>query len=448
MVSSTSKINIDSTNNNKPSISNITSTIEINESNYKSIIITEHTVHKTYFKYNATDTEKDTTNLFESNLPKINISNSTLNTIFKTTIPTIISKKTTLPSPISSIPNIKTTELIKVTIPSPINTTSIITNNPKIPKTNIYENTNAVQFYLLGFSNLEMLNSSFSFSIYLVQIDNLIIIYPPSLNFPIIVTYATNLRSLEEIEAKCYLNNLIIGSKIQYICEVEADISNIKQIKIEPKFNFVPPGNFSITVFSPLAKQFMHNPQLVDERYDQILYQEVYILDISTYYQYNKKEFNISGSIKDPQPKLKKNELPLMINSKDSTIDANCIINNSTRSDYYLYCEVNELLEILEIDLEAAIGKPDNETILMTHLKPDFESKIIDDSQNKSLHISKAKTSKGENTSLIAILISIIIFIAIAITFIVIICFKKINKKTKKETLRANELTFKYFLNK
>ena len=204
MVSSTSKINIDSTNNNKPSISNITSTIEINESNYTSIIITEHTVHKTDFKYNATDTEKDTTNLFESNLPKINISNSTLNTIFKTTIPTIIIKKTTLPSPISSIPNIKTTELIKVTIPSPINTTSIITNNPKIPTTNIYENTNAVQFYLLGFSNLEMLNSSFSFSIYLVQIDNLIIIYPPSLNFPIIVTYATNLRSLEEIEAMLF----------------------------------------------------------------------------------------------------------------------------------------------------------------------------------------------------------------------------------------------------
>ena len=134
-----------------------------------------------------------------------------------------------------------------------------------------------------------------------------------------------------------------------------------------------------------------------------------------------------------------------MINSKDSTIEANCIINNSTRSDYYLNCEVNELLEI---DLEAAIGIPDNETILMIHLKPDFESKIIDDSQNKSLHISKAKTSKGENTSLIAILISIIIFIAIAITFIVIICFKKINKKTKKETLRANELSFQYFLNK
>ena len=29
------------------------------------------------------------------------------------------------------IEEIKTTELIKVTIPSPINTTSIITNNPK-----------------------------------------------------------------------------------------------------------------------------------------------------------------------------------------------------------------------------------------------------------------------------------------------------------------------------
>ena len=98
--------------------------------------------------------------------------------------------------------------------------------------------------------------------------------------------------------------------------------------------------------------------------------------------------------------------------------------------------------------MEAAIGIPDNETILMVRLKPDFESKITDDLQNKSLHISKAKTSKGENTSLIAILISIIFFIVIAITFIMIICFKKINKKTKKETLRANELSFQYFLNK
>ena len=129
---------------------------------------------------------------------------------------------------------------------------------------------------------------------------------------------------------------------------------------------------------------FKDNLQLIDKAYNELISKEIYILDNSTYYKYNKNEFNISGSIKDPQPKLKKNDLVLMINSKNSTIDANCTINNSSRSDYYLYCKVNELSEI---DLEASIGIVDNETILMIHFRSGFESKIIVNSQNKSSYI-------------------------------------------------------------
>ena len=44
--------------------------------------------------------------------------------------------------------------------------------------------TNTVQFILLAISNLEMSNSSFTFCIYFVQIDNITITYPSSLNFP------------------------------------------------------------------------------------------------------------------------------------------------------------------------------------------------------------------------------------------------------------------------
>ena len=433
---STSKINIDTTNINQPSTKNITSTTEINDSNYTSIITNEHTVPKTDVIYNVTDTEKDTTNLIESSLTKINISNSTLNTIFTSTIPTINSQKTTLPSSISSIPNIKTTELIKVTIPSQINTTSIITNNQKIPTTNIYENTNTVQLILLAISNLEMSVSSFTFYIYFVQIENFIITYPTSLKFTIMVIYNTYLRSLEEKEAKCYLNNSNIGSKIQYICEVEAITSNIKQIKIEQKIYFDSSEKIFVIGSSPLFNLFKDNLQLIDKAYNQLLYKEIYILNNSTYYKYSKKEFNISGFIRDPQPKFKKNDLILMINTNVSTLNATCIINNLTSNDYTLYCKVNESLEY---DLKYATSIIDNNSILVINLESGFESEIIVDSQNKSLHRSNANTTKRNNSSIIAIVISIFMFIAIVITVILIIYFKKKNKKTKQETLGVTE---------
>ena len=443
MASSISKINIDSINISQPSTKNITSTTEINNSNYTSIITNEHIVPKTDVIYNVTDTEKDTTYLIESSLPKINISNSTLNTIFTPTIPTINSQKTTLPSSISSIPNIKTTELIKVTIPSQINTTSIITNNPKILTTNIYENTNTVQLILLAISNLEISVSSFTFYIYFVQIENIIITYPTSLKFTIMVIYNTYLRSLEEKQAKCYLNNSNIGSKIQYICEVEAITSNIKQIKIEQKINFELSEKINVIGSSPLFNLFKDNIQLIDKTYDQLLYREVYILNNSTYYKYNKKEFNISGFIRDPQPKFIKNDLILMINTNESTMNATCIINNLTSIDYSLYCKVNESLEY---DLKYAMSIIDNNSILVINLEPGFESEIIVDSQNQSLYIFKSKISKRNKSSIIAIVISIFMFIAIVITIVLIIYFKKKNKKIKRETLGVTESTIKYFI--
>ena len=413
--------------------------LETGSSNEETRIITnEHTVPKTDVIYNVTDTEKETTILIESSLPKINISNSTLNTILTQTIPTINSQKTTLPSSISSIPNIKTTELIKVTIPSQINTTSIITNNPKIPTTNINENINTVQLILLAISNLEMSVSSFTFYIYFVQIENIIITYPTSLKFTIMVIYDTNLRTLEEKEAKCYLNNSNIGSKIQYICAVEAITSNIKQIKIEQKFNFESSENINVIDSSPLFNLFKDNLLLIDKTYDQLLYGDVYILNNSTYYKYNKKEFNISGFIRDPQPKFKKNDLILMINTNESTMNATCMINNLTSIDYSLYCKVNESLEY---DLKYATSIIDNNSILLINLESGFESEIIVDSQNKSIHILKAKISKRNNSSIIAIVITIVMFIVIVITIFLIIYFKKKNEKIKQETLGVTEST-------
>ena len=283
--------------------------------------------------------------------------------------------------------------------------------------------------------------SSFTFYIYFVQIENFIITYPTSLKFTIMVIYNTYLRSLEEKEAKCYLNNSNVGSKIQYICEVETITSNIKQIKIEQKINFESSEKFDVIGSSPLFNLFKDNLLLIDKAYDQLLYKEIYILNNSTYYKYSKKEFNISGFIRDPQPKFKENYLILMISANYSTINATCIINNLTSNDYSLYCKVNESLEY---DLKYATSIIDNNSILVINLESGFESEIIVDSQNKSLHRSNANTSKKNKSSIIAIVISIVMFIAIVITIILIIYFKKKNEKTKQETHGVTESTIEH----
>ena len=286
-----------------------------------------------------------------------------------------------------------------------------------------------------------MSGSSFTFYIYFVQIENIIITCPSSLRFTIMVIYNTYLRSLEEKEAKCYLNNSNIGSKIQYICEVEAITLNIKQIKIEQKFNFESSENINVIDSSPLYNLFKDNLLLIDKTYDQLLYGDVYILNNSTYYKYNKKEFNISGFIRDPQPKFKKNDLILMINTNESTMNATCMINNLTSIDYSLYCKVNESLEY---DLKYATSIIDNNSILLINLESGFESEIIVDSQNKSLHRYFANTSKKNKSSIIAIVISIFMFIVTAITVTLIIYFKKKNKKIKQKTLGVTESTIEH----
>ena len=133
-----------------------------------------------------------------------------------------------------------------------------------------------------------------------------------------------------------------------------------------------------------------------------------------------------------------------MINKKNSTMNANCIINNLKSNDYSLYCKVNESLEC---DLKYATSIIDNKSILLVNFEPGFESEIIVDSQNKSFHISKVNTSKGMKSSTIAILISLISFIAIVTTIFVIIYFKKIDKKTIRVTPGIYESTVKH-LNK
>ena len=87
----------------------------------------------------------------------------------------------------------------------------------------------------------------------------------------------------EEEEMDCYLkttNNKIIAS---YFCETDIKNSNIKQVKIINKFNFVYQNNIKIIGSTPFARMFMNNILDIDNKYDNLEYSFVYILDNSVY---------------------------------------------------------------------------------------------------------------------------------------------------------------------
>ena len=59
----------------------------------------------------------------------------------------------------------------------------------------------------LGFSHFKLFSSYFSFYTYFAPINNTII--SKKLNFPIIISYETNMRVLKETEGDCTLNEII-----------------------------------------------------------------------------------------------------------------------------------------------------------------------------------------------------------------------------------------------
>ena len=164
----------------------------------------------------------------------------------------------------------------------------------------------------LGFSHFRMVQSFFSFYIYLACIKN--IIYSRIFNFPVTITYNKNMRMLKETEGNSTLNNIYNYEKYQYLCEVYADTTNIKPISVNPDFKFLSQDNIEVIGISPIAKMFMNNFQLIDERYDTLSNSTLYLLDNSTYDLYDKLLFNISGVIIGTQPKIENNNLSLIIN--------------------------------------------------------------------------------------------------------------------------------------
>ena len=248
-----------------------------------------------------------------------------------------------------------TTNIISTTIP----TTNSSSTNGTASNTNAPINDGAqTSVLLLGYSDYVPSTTFFSFFIYFVAIENAL--SSNRLTFPINVLYNRVLRNLETKDSVCTLQNSNNG-KLQYKCEVQSDTSNIKQITIEPNFNFEG-QNVNLAGTTPLAEQYKDNIINVNEL-NYLKESTVNILDHSKYRKEDTNSFTISGVMSDPQPSFGKTDLNLQLKEGNKEINATCTITDIQEKNYILSCNSDE--EINQENLESGYSKIDNNIILV-----------------------------------------------------------------------------------
>ena len=379
----------------------------------------------------ASDEQTNLHSTIQSDLISTNIKSSN-----KYSLSEIISEQITL-NLNSSIP--LSLNLISTTLQNniiPILPTTNIKNNifsTLIKDTDLIplKNDEETLLIFLGINRFRKHELFFSFYLFFIAIKNYI--YFKDLIFPIIVTYHSNIRLLEELEANCTLQETNMNQKYQYFCRVETETSKIDKIAIIPDFNFVPQENVTIIGITPFAHMYKDNVQTIDEKCDLLDNSTVYILDNVFYTKYNKNSFDIIGSIRDPQPKFKNKNIILMINAefdKNSIIEVEvgCAVTNITGQNYTLNCKANETFNG---DLHSAISFIDDNDILLINFGAYHNSSKINTQIKSAFYIRFfSKISINNKSALIA---SIIVPIVLTVIIIGIIIYLRRKKVTKSD---------------
>ena len=309
--------------------------------------------------------------------------------------------------------NIPSTGINFTNIPTSPNTIS--TTDYNIPSTGIdftnlptetSSTTELVNIYivLLGFSHLKKSNSYISFYIYFICKEGYE--FSNNLNFPVQINYDNNkfLRLLESENkvANCR-KDVIKNQKISYFCLIEEETQNINNIKIIPDFNFI--SQESNVEISPFASDYMNNIVKIGNQFDFLLNSNLYILSHPKLKaENNKKIFNISGVINEPNAKFQKNELSLiaLIESKkgnEEKTELNCKIIDVIINNYIIQCEANEYGNY---SLFNAISIIENDILFIN----------FDNIENSKISIPKLNSNVGglDAVSVIAIIIILIFF--------------------------------------
>ena len=390
------------------------------------------------------------TTIPETTIPKSTIPNTIPNTIVPTTIP-----KTTIPVtiPKTIVPTTIPKTTIPATIPSPPKSTSVSSIVPIVHKTTIIEatipmpNNGTTQVVFLGYNNFQISEDLITFSTYFVPIQNEL--YSKELRFPMNITYDKNTNSYKETEAICTMKESNDNSKAQYSCEVHVDTSNIKEVKIDPEFNFTSQDNVEIIGVTPFARKFMNDIQSVDEKYESNIDSYVYLMNNSILYKIDDYSFDIYGLINSLQPRFDNKSLNLMINlySEENTeIEAQCVFNKISGNNYSLHCESNETFDGY---LQSAISFVDNGDIILVNFnnKTDSDISICNKTNNNNEFYPKNDCSCS--SSLKPWEIGLLIGIPILAILACCCCFPflflcKRRKRRNRKSIEEIESTIKY----
>ena len=135
-------------------------------------------------------------------------------------------------------------------------------------------NNGITEIVFLGYNDFHISKDLITFSTYFVPIQNEL--NSKEVRFPMVITYDKNMNSYIETEAICTMKESNDSSKVQYLCEVHEDITNIKEVKIEPEFNLNSQNDVEIIGVTPFARKFMNDIHSVDETNDIINKSYVY----------------------------------------------------------------------------------------------------------------------------------------------------------------------------
>ena len=329
---------------------------------------------------------------------------------------------------------LKTDTVINTIVPTTIYY-KIATTIPKINPKTIIETTipitskTEIKLVLFGFNNFIMQPSWFSFLIYFISLTNSV--YPENLIMPITIINNNSLRILSNIEGKCTLQGSGTEVKGQYLCEVEADTSNINQIKIGNDFKFDSEDNVTVSGITPIANMYMDNIQDIGNKFANLDNSTIYVLEHSVYKKYGNLLFNITGMINDPQPNITDDNFALIMNSasNDKTqIEANCNIADIIGNNYTLNCKSNENIEG---DLQSAISFIDDDIIII-NFDESTDSEINIETNSTSLSGSgrfSRKKSGGLNAGAIVGIILALVIAIISIIAVMIYCKKENHNK-------------------
>ena len=334
--------------------------------------------------------------------------------------------------------------------------------NKTIKTTTPFTNENdKISIILLGCSQFKMKNSFFSFNIHFAPTP----IYSKFLGFPVSVIY-DNYLGEEDYYANCTLNEDNSQSMLNYFCKVQVETAKIKQIKLQPVFNFASQKKVTLKGISPIAKRYMDNLKDIDERINNLFLSNpnIYILNNSTIFG-NNYQFNLSGIISgskleknvlinknllllvniESDQNEKKKEIMVNIESEqdEKTKEINCTIIDIINNNCTLSCLTTD---INKYDLQSSISIFDEGMLMINFdcinkencsiFSPQKEKNETNERQiQNEIYLHRKKSKKFGTGPIIAIVLACIVALAIIIGLIIYFRKKNVNKIKDSSTV-------------